>query len=435
MSSACVTILPACLAVLLAPGFVQGRQTAPQPVTFDESEVAFIESFSPLPAVPDDPTNAYDHDPEAARLGQFLFYDQRLSSNGQVACVSCHDPAQSWTDGRQVGLAPGAERPVERHTMSLWNVAYNRWFFWDGRADSLWSQALIPLENPLEHDFTRLQAAHVLHDDAKLKDAYERVFGPLPPLDEEARFPAAGRPIANEPEHPHAIAWTGMTSEDRDAVNRVFANVGKAIAAFETKLVSRRSPFDIFVEGLREGDLRKQRGFSADARRGLKLFLGKARCFVCHTGANFTDLEFHNDRIPGAEGVNMDPGRFGGIEPLMTSEFSGVGPYSDDPDGKARDKVAFLRRPVHEFGAFKTPTLRNAALTAPYMHQGQFATLEDVIHFYSTLENAVPTHHAAEKILIAVNLLEHERRDLIAFLRTLTDTSLDPVLLAPPEAP
>jgi cytochrome c peroxidase len=426
------------LAVLmLLAGLWARLPAAPQavaPAELSADALARLSEFSPLPPVPDDPTNAFDDDPAAAHLGRFLFFDERLSGSGDVSCATCHVPEKSWTDGRQLARV---ERELERHTMSLWNVAHNRWFFWDGRKDSLWSQALAPLEDEREHAGSRLQYAHLIHGDAALRAAYEGVFGPLPALDDAARFPPEGRPVPGDPQHPHALAWAGLASADQDAVNRVFANLGKALAAFERQLVTSRAPFDVFVEGVREGDALKQRALSAPARRGLELFLGKARCHVCHAGPNFTDLEFHNDRVPPNEGgTSLDQGRFKGIEEVTADPFNGVGPYSDGADDEeARAKVGYLLRSGHNFGEFKTPSLRNVALTAPYMHQGQFATLQEVVHYYSTLEDALPLHHSVDKLLVPLGLTTEESADLVAFLESLTDASLDPQLFTPPETP
>src|SRR5262245_5439427 len=133
--------LVALQAVLQAPG---GGGTPP---TARDARTILLE-LSPLPAPPADPTNAVYERPAAARLGQALFYDTRLSADGTVACATCHQPAKSWTDGKPLGVGLAQ---VSRHTMTLWNVAYNRWFFWDGRKDTLWSQALGPLEDAREH--------------------------------------------------------------------------------------------------------------------------------------------------------------------------------------------------------------------------------------------------------------------------------------------
>jgi len=413
-----------------------GRERDPRvlvgTVDFGREEVERILELS-LPPPPDDPTNAVYGDEAAARLGQALFFDRRLSSTGTIACATCHVPERGWSDGK--ALAEG-QVTLTRHTMTLWNAAYNRWFFWDGRRDSLWAQALTPLEDAREHAFSRLELAHLLADDPGYRRAYEDVFGELPPLADRERFPPAGRPVDGDPDHPHAAAWNAMRIGDQQAVERVFANAGKAIAAFERRIVSRDSPFDRWVAGLREGDPVAQDALGDPARRGLALFLGKARCHLCHDGALFSDREFHNDRIPPLEGgLETDPGRLAGIEAVRSDPFNGVGGYSDAPDGSARDKLAYLVRDAHNRNEFKTPSLRNVAVTAPYMHNGRFATLEEVIGFYSTLEGALPRAKSRDRLLVALDLTDAERADLLAFLESLTDTELPPALTRAPRTP
>lgn len=401
-------------------------------VPFTSDEVERILELSPLPEPPPDPTNRVYESEAAARLGQALFFDPRLSRSGTVSCATCHDPALAFADAKPLAEGIGA---LSRHTMSLWNVAYNRWFFWDGRRDSLWAQALAPLEDPREHGFTRLGVAHLLAEDEGYHRAYEALFGPLPDLADEERFPPEGRPVPDEPEHPHSLAWRSMKIADQEDVNQVFANVGKSIAAYERKLVSRRSPFDVYVEGLREGDAYKQRSLTDSAKRGLRLFLGKARCHLCHSGPNFSDLEFHNDRVaPGAgEGV-PDLGRWQGIEEVQNDPFNGIGRYSDDPTGEAEAKVSYLLRSGHNVGEFKTPSLRNVALTAPYMHQGQFETLAEVIEHYSTLAGALPVQKP-DKLLVPVGLSDEEKEDLEDFLQSLTDIGIGSELTRAPDEP
>ena len=132
---------------------------------FSALEESRIVAMGPLPTPPADPTNRWAEDPAAAHLGQWLFFDTRFSRNGEVACATCHDPEQGFGDGK--ALAEGIEQ-TERHAPSIWNTTYNRWHFWDGRADSHWAQALAPLEAPTEHGGNRLAYAHLLHDDADL---------------------------------------------------------------------------------------------------------------------------------------------------------------------------------------------------------------------------------------------------------------------------
>ena len=378
-------------------------------------------TLSPLPPPPSDPTNAVEDDPRAARLGQALFFDERLSKNGTISCATCHDPARGWSDGRRTAQGLG---PVARHTPTLLGVAQHRWFFWDGRRDSLWSQALAPLEDPAEHGASRLQLAHLVAEDARYRAAYEELFGPLPPLADEERFPPRGRPVPGQPEHPLARAWNGMTWADRDAVDRVFASLGKTLAAFERRITAGRAPFDVFVAGLRTGDAAKQAALDEPARRGLALFLGKARCHTCHDGPFFSDLEFHDDRVPPLDPEDApDRGRFLGLALVLDDPFNGLGRHSDDP-AAGRTRLAYLARTNHNERELKTPTLRNLLHTAPYMHQGQFATLAEVVRFYSTLEGALPPH-AEERLVEPLGLDESEQADLVAFLESLTSAELD----------
>jgi len=383
--------------------------------------------FSPLGPPPPDPTNAVYEKPAAARLGQALFFDTRLSGPGTVSCATCHDPGKGWGDGRRLAKAV-AHHP--RHTQTLWNVAYNRWFFWDGRKDTLWSQALAPIEDPREQAGSRLAVAHLVASDPGYARAYADVFGMrLAPLD-PVRFPPAGRPVPGQPEHAHSIAWGSMTAVDQERVERIFVNVGKAIAAFERQIVSRRAPFDVFVEGLREDDRAKLRALSPSAQRGFALFAGKARCHLCHDGPEFSDLEFHFNRLPTGEGA--DPGRQLGVRRLKRDPFNALSRYSDDGGAVGRVKVATLRRDGHPTLEFKTPSLRNVERTAPYMHEGQLATLAEVVEFYSSLEGAVPLVPGMERILQPAHLTAAEQVDLVAFLRSLTDEELAPELQRAP---
>lgn len=371
---------------------------ADEPVTFSDLEVKRLLQHSPLPPPPADETNAHADDPRAAALGQALFFEPRLSRDGTLSCASCHQPEKSFTDGRALSKGVGDGR---RHTPSLWNVAYNRWLFWDGRADSLWSQALHPIEDPVEMAGSRNAVVAAVRTDARLRDAYQAIFGPLPSSD------------ASPTE-----------------VNRAFANLGKAIAAYERRLLSRRAPFDVFVEGVRENDAAKQAALSPAARRGLKLFLGRGNCRTCHTGPTFSDGEFHAIELPPTGAA--DPGRLEGIERLLKDEFGAGGAYSDSTDGPRAQHVRFLSRAPHALGQFKTPTLRNVALTAPYMHNGQMKTLPDVLAHYSKLENGPPAGPHQETILAPLSLTPAETADLLAFLHALTDASLDPALARPP---
>lgn len=421
-------------AALLAAVACRSGGPAPPPFEhpFDEAQLARVLALTGLPEPPLDPTNAVAGDPRAARLGQWLFFDSRLSANGRVSCSTCHRPELGWADGEPLAEAIGT---LERHTQSLWNVAYNRWFFWDGRADTLWSQAVIPLENELEHGTDRVRLARLATTDAELREAYEAIFGPLPDLSDAQRFPRAARPVPYEPTHPHHVLWEGMAQRDRDAVDRVFTNLAKCIAAFERAIVTRDAPFDRYARALAAGADVRPAEFDAAAERGLALFVGRAGCINCHHGPNFTDLEFHDTRVPaGPGGDPRDPGRYGGIEALRAAEFHGAGAYSDEPSGAASLKLATLPRHSHTFASFKTPSLRNVATTAPYMHHGQLGTLEEVVRFYSTLDGARQAIHP-DPLLQPLGLSEDEIGDLVAFLESLTDDSLADELRVRPPSP
>ena len=417
-------------ALLLAALGAASPGPAGERALYTPEELAAIMTHAPPPArSPPDPTDRVADEPRAAILGQALFFDAGLSPSGTISCASCHQPARAFTDGRALakGLAVGT-----RNTPTLLGVADNHWFFWDGRADSLWSQVLQVVENPREFGSDRLTVAHAIADNPALSRAYEQVFGPMPPLGDGARFPPQGRPEADETS-PDARAWDAMAAADRDAVDRVFANVGKAIEAYERKLAGGPSPFDRYVEGLKTGDPGKLALLSPAAKRGLRLFVGAGHCDLCHAGPDFSDGEFHDIGLPVPPGEDPDEGRAAGIEELRVDPFNGIGRFSDDP-AAARDRLAYLPSPQSQLGAFKTPSLRNVALTAPYMHDGRFARLRDVLAFYAEGKAAsrgrlVGTRE--ETLALVPHLTASEISDLVAFLETL-DSAPPPAALTAP---
>jgi cytochrome c peroxidase len=401
---------------------------------YSAAELAAIFAHSPLGPLPADPTDKLAQSRGAAALGQFLFFDAHFSANGRVSCASCHIPARAFTDGRHVakGIALGT-----RNTPSVINAAFNHWYFWDGRVDSEWSQALQPFENPREFGSDRLFILHVVYDDKRLREAYAALFGPPPPLGDEKRFPAHARPDRN-PGSSLAKAWAAMAPSDQTAANRMFGNLGKAIEAYERKLLAGDTPFDRYVKALKAGDAAAEAGMPAAVKRGLKLFVGKAHCDLCHSGPLFSDGQFHNIGLPVLSGEPPDRGRADGIAAVKADIFNGAGPFSDDPEGAAKDKLEFLPPPKSELGAFKTPSLRNAALTAPYMHDGRFATLGQVIRFYAEGKAASTGRLVGARegtLALIPNLSRNEKKDLVAFLRELDGSSLPPALTRAPARP
>ena len=401
---------------------------------YSADELAAIESHAQLIRPPADPTNKIADDPRAATLGQFLFFDRRLSSRMRFSCASCHQPERGFTDGRKVAEAIDIG---SRNTPTLLNAADNQWFFWDGRADTMWAQALQVIENPREIGGDRLAVSHAIASDPGLRQAYEEIFGPLPPMSDLSRFPAHGTPTANK-NSTLARAWSRMAEADKDAVNRAFSNVGKAIAAYERHLLSASSPFDRYAHALRSGDVAGQTLLSPAAKRGLKLFVGSGRCELCHSGPNFSDGQFHNVGLPVLKGERTDDGRQSGLGYLIGNPFNSAGRYSDQPSGQLAQRLKFLPAPKSMRGAFKTPTLRNIALTAPYFHDGRFASLEQVVRFYADGK-------AADKDQLVglregtLDLIPHftaeEKADLVAFLKTLSSPSLSQTLTEKPLKP
>ncbi|MFN0216979.1 MAG: cytochrome-c peroxidase [Saprospiraceae bacterium] len=349
------------------------------------------------------------------RLGKALFFDPRLSKNGQLSCASCHNPEKNWADGRpkSMGLEMGS-----RNTPSLWNVRDNRWFFWDGRADSRWSQALKPIESPIEMGGNRLSVYHLINNDAKYAQLYAEAFGISPRYTHDADFPANGCPSHHNLELKQH--WNALDTVEKSFVNDLFVNVGKAIAAFEALIVSDSSRFDQYALGVKTGDDKLKAALNENEQIGLKLFI-IAGCINCHNGPDFTDKEFHNIRLPQLTSP-PDSGRASGIRELFSDPFNGL---SNRNDPGFENPIRFIRQVPRNFGEFKTPSLRNVTRTAPYMHDGRFATLEEVLAYYNTLKNAADTLPGAETVLQPLFLNQDELKDLLLFLSTLEDSSME----------
>ncbi|AKU97361.1 Cytochrome c551 peroxidase [Labilithrix luteola] len=309
---------------------------------------------------PKDPTNRVADDVPAAALGKLLFADQSLSPSGLVSCEGCHEPSRTFADNAET--ATRGIGGVERNTPSVVLSAWSRWQFWDGRADSLWMQALGPFEAPAEFGSSRLFVAHRIHD--VYKDAYEPIFGPLPDLADTLRYPPSGGPGAS--------AYDAMPESDRDAVTAVFVNVGKAIAAYERSFRTYGTALDSYRSGYADA-------LTDSQKDGLLAFFTTG-CAQCHWGPRLTDDAFHVVRFPtGHHDGSADPGRSEGRAAYESSEFRVDGRWSDSP--------APPRRVVHdgELGAFKTPPLRGVVLTGPYGHGGSVPLLRMAVDLHRTL--------------------------------------------------
>lgn len=309
-------------------------------------------------APPPDPTDALADDPRAVALGHALFDDPQLSSSGTVSCASCHDPARGFADGvpRAVGVAVG-----DRNTPSLLFAAHQRWQFWDGRADTLWAQALGPLENPLEMASTRTRVvkAMVSHH----AERYAQLYGAAPDLTDPQRFP--------DDAMPGTPAWEAMQAEDRELVTSLFVRAGKAIAAFERALRAEPTALDRYLDG-------DKSALTADQIHGLHT-LFTAGCVQCHWGPRLTDDAFHNVRFAtGRRDGVADLGREQGLHLLGNAEFGAASRWSDAPT-QALQVEAWAGFE----GQFKTPPLRGMADTAPYGHGGTEADIATLMVLYA----------------------------------------------------
>lgn len=376
---------------------------------FSDAEKKTVASLalSALPPLKTDITNRYADLPAAAALGSTLFFDVGMSGDGMVSCSTCHKIDRQFQD--DLPRAVGVGR-TNRRTMPLAGVAHDPWFFWDGRRDSLWAQALAPLENPLEQAGNRAAYAHYIK--ARFGERYERIFGPLPDL---STVPANASPLGSDAEK---AAWNAMPAAQAEAVNRVFANIGKAIAAFERSIAPPTTRFDRFAAALATGiQPQGDDAFSPEEILGLKLFIGKANCVTCHTGPRFTDSSFHNTGVPPVRGLPPDRGRINAVAQVEADPFNCFGAFRDG-DASACGELRFMVKAGPELiRAYKTPSLRGAATRPPYMHAGQFSSLDEVVAHYSK----APASVEGVSEIHPLQLSDRERAALVAFLKTLAE--------------
>jgi cytochrome c peroxidase len=371
-----------------------------------------------LPPLPADPSNRWADDDAAAALGHRLFFDARLSSTGTVSCATCHKPDRDFQDGVPLAVGVGV---TDRRTMPVAGTAYSPWLFWDGRKDSQWAQALGPLESPVEHGGTRAQYARLIAEHYRAE--YQAVFGPLPDL---PSLPPSAGPV---PDPAARAAWERLSESERDAVTAVFVNVGKAMAAYQRRLQFGPSRFDRYAEALLARGAAPADVLTPDEVSGLRLFIGKAGCIDCHNGPLLTNHDFHNTGVPAASGLPPDVGRAAGAAAVLADEFNCRSRWSDAPADTCAE-LEFMVSDGHELvRAFKTPTLRNVAGRAPYMHAGQMSTLEDVVAHY----DRAPASPAGHSEIRPLRLSRRDRAQLAAYLRALSGPmATDPSLLLDP---
>jgi len=428
-----------------------------------------------------------------------------------VACVTCHDLANgSIDDTSSPGNVSIGAGWFDVNAQPTLNAAFYQLSFWNGRVDSLWAQALAATEGGVSSNSTRLHVAWVISD--LYRSDFQAAFpdAPLPMTGTAAalmttlqgdgqcmlangscpdgcrsapdsgggtpgcwpRFPLQGKPGSKagcqvgDTSEPFADAWDCMDPADQETVNRIFVNYGKAIAAYEAKMISRNSAFDKYVAAGPDSGL-----ISPQAQQGAKLFVGKAACSDCHNTSLFSDNDFHDIGVPqtgagvpteaecpaggvcdcvetpASTDVNGNPiaakaaknclpwGGRDGIAKLAKNAFLRTSVWSDDSTDMSRQRFVSMSPDELPAGAWRTPTLRDVALTAPYMHDGVFATLEQVIDHYDrggAAGGAVGVPAAQIKPLL---LTDEEKSDLVEFLKTLTGEPLPADLVAAPVLP
>jgi cytochrome c peroxidase len=419
LAASLVTLLLAVGAVAVSslPGGASAQSSGSSGGRWSAEEVRTIASMriTALAPVPADPSNAVERLPAAVALGKRLFNDTRFSSNGSVSCASCHSPDKQFQDGRPRGKGVGLG---SRRSMPVVDAGHSPWMFWDGRKDSLWSQALGPLEDSVEHGGNRTRFARVLA--THYRGEYEALFGKLPDL---SALPQDAGPSGNAAVQ---SAWGALPAQRRTDVSRVFANMGKAIAAYEKTLAYGAAPFDRYADAVVAKDPAARDILDGRQVNGLRLFMGKGQCVTCHNGPLLTDQHFHNTGVPPLDPRNPDRGRAAALARVKQDEFNCLGPFSDAKREACQELAFMVTDPAGLEAAFKTPSLRNVALRPPYMHAGQFATLEEVVTHYAKSPAAVLGHselaHAGGKHRERdpIQLSERDIRDVAAFLGTLS---------------
>jgi|SRR6188768_244778 len=442
-------------ALLVACGAEHAASDSAPTVTAEQRAALSALRYDERP--PDaDPSNRVADDPAARRLGQRLFFDPRFSGRllegdndgssatlgaqgeaGRVSCAGCHLPESDFVDTRsphgQVSL--GAQWTL-RKTPSLIDVAFAPLYNWDGRRDAIWNQALGVMESNREFNSCRLFVAEQLF--RLYRAEYEAVFGALPPLSDEARFPqldasSAGCVEVNTSKGSQFRCrglpgdnadYDGMNPNDQALVSAAAANAGKALEAYVRQLRCGASRFDDWLDG-------NASALTASELRGALLFVGPAECVKCHSGPRLTDDAFHNVGLsPAVVAVAIqdtdDRGAALGISEALKDPTSSAGPLSDG------DRRQLPSSPGPELeGAFRTPGLRCNARHPSFMHTGQLRSVAKVVDFFARGGDAAG-HYPGTSEIGALGLGDQQKADLVAFLGTLNGPGPETTLRTAP---
>ena len=351
--------------MLLAPGVIRAEQA--------------LLGLPPVPVPENNPQT-----PEKIALGDKLFHDQRFSSTGDVSCATCHDAQKAFTDS-PLKVSEGIEKLTgTRNAPTVINSAYYTTLFWDGRSPDLEDQSIHPFVNPVEMGLANHEPIlEIVRNDPEYAPAFQQVFG------------KSGEQIT-------------------------LTEVIQAIAAFERTIVAGDTPFDRWYFA---GD---GRGMSDAAKRGFEVFIGQGRCVSCHvieqTQALFTDNRFHNIGV-GINNIQQEVPELAGAFLKAKAEGMDVD-IAVLTDSKTSELGRFaISEQFDDMGAFKTSTLRNIALTAPYMHDGSLATLRDVVVHYNNggfSKEGEQVNAFLSGGIRPLNLSEQQIDDLVAFMEALT---------------
>jgi len=323
---------------------------------------AKAKELAPLPPVPIPADNPQT--PEKIELGRMLYFDPRLAGDSSISCAKCHAPEKGFSNGVQMSDAyPGTKH--WRHVPTVLNAAYAAHLFWDGRANSLEEQCIGPIAAPIEMNQNYTHLVEKLNNIPYYRQSFKKVFN------------------------------SDVTME----------NLAKAIAAFERTIVSKPGPLDRYLQGDKSALTQAQ-------VRGMAIFSGKANCIACHYGPLLSDGEFHAIGVPEIAALKTESDR------IATRHFFAADHKYPNPRGVSYDYGReLITQSATDRGKFVTPSLRELVHTAPYMHNGAFETLDDVIDFFEKGGGDLP---GKDPLLKPFKLTAEERDDLIAFLEALS---------------
>ena len=333
-----------------------------------------LEPLPPVVAPKDNPMTE-----EKIELGKMLYFDPRLAGDSSIACAKCHDPEKGFSNGVQMSDAyPGTKH--WRHVPTVLNAAYGSAQFWDGRADTLEAQALGPIQAPIEMNQNLTHLVEKLSNIPEYKQRFKKVFN------------------------------SDVTTE----------NLAKAIAAFERTIVSKPGRVDKYLTG-------DKKALTEAEVRGMTLFTGKANCIACHHGPALTDSEFHTTGVPEIDALKSESDR------VATRHFFATDQKFPNPRSVNYDYGReLITKSASDKGKFKVPSLRELKYTAPYMHNGAFETLDEVVEFYSKGGGDLPNK---DPLLKPLKLTEAESADLVSFLEALSSDEQPGKGIKKPELP